>query len=161
VKKLLGILFFIPLIVAAALAFDAYQFLHAPLAGDQKDFELEVKSGATIKSLANQLNSAGYLKRPKWWEAYARYTGEARSIKTGQFALNTSMTPIALLATLQKSQEKQYSFTILEGWNIWQLRAALAQDPVLTHTMQDVPDENVMEFIGAIRTYQYLHRMKR
>lgn len=148
-KKLLGILFFIPLIVVAALAFDAYQFLHAPLNTDQQGFELEVKSGATIKSLANQLNGAGYLKRPKWWEAYARYTGDARTIKTGQFSLNTSITPIALLATLQKSQEKQYSFTVLEGWNIWQLREALAQDPVLTHTMQDVPDENVMAFIGA------------
>ena len=142
-------MFVIPLCVAALLAFDAYQFLHSPLNSTEETFELEVAPGTTIRTLANSLNSEGKLKRPVWWEAYARYTGEARSIKTGEFSLSTTITPIALLGTLQNSQQKQYSLTLLEGWNIWQVREALARNDVLEQTMQSVDDQDVMAFIGA------------
>ena len=114
-----------------------------------ENFELEVKPGTTVRSLANQLNAENKLKRPHWWEAYARYTGEARTIKTGEYSLSTSLTPIALLGTLQKSQQKQHSLTILEGWNIWQVREALAGNEVLEQTITDVSDDDLMAFIGA------------
>lgn len=158
-------MFLIPLCVAGLLAFDAYHFLHSPLGGStsgsptsssaapsnssEQQFELEIKSGVTIRSVANELNSRGLLKRPVWWEAYARYTGKARTIKTGEYNLPSSITPIALLTTLQKSQQKQYSVTLLEGWNIWQVRAALEKVEELEQTLQPVSDDNIMEFIGA------------
>ncbi len=142
-------MFVLPLCVAAVLAFDANQFLHSPLSEPEKNFELEVKPGTTIRSLASSLNKQGLLKRPIWWEAYARYTGEARSIKTGEYSLTSALTPIALLGTLQKSQQKQYSLTLLEGWNIWQVREAVATHEVLEQTMQSVSDDDVMAFIGA------------
>ena len=142
-------MFVLPLVIAGFLAFDAYQFLHSPLLTPEQQFELEVKPGATTRSLARNLNEQGMMKRPLWWEAYARYTGDARSIKTGEYSLSTSLTPIALLGTLQKSQQKQHSLTLLEGWNIWQVREALANHDVLEQTMQSVADEDVMAFIGA------------
>lgn len=152
-KILLLIVFVLPLCVAALLAIDAHQFLNSPLAaskqGNFEQFELEVKPGTTIRSLASTLNADNKLKRPLWWEAYARYSGEARSIKTGEYSLSTSLTPIALLGTLQKSQQKQYSLTLLEGWNIWQVRDALAKHDVLEQTIQSVSDNDLMEFIGA------------
>ena len=120
-KKALVIIFLVlPLCAAALLALDARQFLNSPLvaAEPEQQFELEVKPGTTIRGLARTLNADNKLKRPLWWEAYARYTGEARSIKTGEYSLSTSITPVALLSTLQKSQQKQYSLTLLEGWNI-------------------------------------------
>ncbi len=148
-KIIFAIVFLIPLCIASLLAYDAHQFLHSPLSEPDQAFELEVKSGTTIRTLASALNKDGKLKRPMWWEAYARYTGEARSIKTGEYTLSTSLTPIALLGTLQKSQQKQYSLTLLEGWNIWQVRDALAKHEVLEQTMQSVSDDDVMAFIGA------------
>jgi len=50
---------------------------------------------------------------------------------------------------LQHSQQKQYSLTLLEGWNIWQVRDALQNDPVLEQTLQGVSDEDLMASIGA------------
>lgn len=142
-------MFVLPLCIAALLAVDAHQFLNAPLSEPEENFELEVKPGTTIRSLAATLNAEGKLNRPLWWEAYARYTGEARTIKTGEYSLSTSLTPMALLTTLQKSQQKQYSLTLLEGWNIWQVRDALAQDPILEQTILDVSDNELLAFIGA------------
>ena len=139
----------LPLCAAALLALDAHQFLNSPVSTPEQQFELEVKPGTTIRSLARSLNADDKLARPLWWEAYARYTGEARTIKTGEYSLSTSLTPIALLGTLQTSQQKQYSLTLLEGWNIWQVRDALAKHEVLEQTIESVADENLMEFIGA------------
>ncbi len=139
----------LPLCVAAFLAFDAHRFLHAPLSEPEKTIELEVKPGTTIRTIANSLNKQGMLKRPMWWEAYARYTGEARTIKTGEYTISSLITPITLLGTLQKSQQKQYSLTLLEGWNIWQVRDAVAKNEILEQTVQAVSDNDLMAFIGA------------
>lgn len=138
------------IIVAAALtAFDISRFLSAPLATEERSFELHIQQGDTIRGIAGRLKEAGLLQRPLWWEIFARYNGSARSIKTGEYPLSTSMTPVELLQELQISRQKQFAFTILEGWNIWQLRDALAKNDVLEQTIHDVDDTELLEFIGG------------
>ncbi len=131
------------------MAYDAHSFLNSPLSEEQRSFELEVTSGDTVRGIGKRLAADNLLKRPLWWEAYARYSGAARSIKTGEYPLSSALTPIQVLTELQVSKQRQYSFTVLEGWSIWQLRAAVEANEVLEHTMQDVADDDVMKFIGA------------
>ncbi len=150
-KKFILLVFFIALSAAAFAAYDAHQFLHSPLNDKSQTFELEVKRGQTVRTIASNLATAGLLQRPIWWEFYARYTGLARSIKTGEYTVSTAVSPIALLDELQLGRQKQYAFTILEGWNIWQLREALATDPILIQTLQNVDDADLLESIGATR----------
>ena len=135
--------------VVGLIAYDAYVFLRSPLAGSVQSFELEVKQGDNIRGIANSLAERELLARPLWLELYTRYTGEARQIKTGEYELSTSLTPIALVAEIKKGTQRQYSFTILEGWNIWQLRDALARAPVLVRATKGVKDEDLLDFIGA------------
>jgi len=149
VKKILLFLVFVVLAVAGFAAYDANQFLQSPLAADQHEFELTVKRGDTIRQIAARLSAENRLTRPHWLEAYARYKDIARRIKAGDYTLSSSLTPVQLLVELQSGKQKQFSQTILEGWSIWQLREALAKNEHITHTMQDVADENVMQFIGA------------
>lgn len=134
---------------AAFVALDVLKFLGSPLGEDKRDIELSVRQGDTIRGIADSLSQSGLMPRPLWWELYARYAGLARSIKTGVYPISNSMTPVELLEALQVSREKQYAFTILEGWNIWQLRSAMAQNNVLVQTVQDIKDNNLLEFIGA------------
>ncbi len=124
-------------------------FLRAPLAATEQGFELEVKPGDNIRRISKGLSDRGLLARPLWLELYTRYTGDATQIKTGEYELSTSLTPMALVTEIKKGTQRQYSFTMLEGWNIWQLRDALLNDPVLVQTIQDVSDEDLMAFIGA------------
>lgn len=134
---------------AALVAFDVSRFLSAPLAAEERQFELHIKQGDTIRGIAAKLNQSGLLSRPLWWEMFARYNGSARSIKTGEYPLSSAITPVELLEELQVSKEKQFAFTILEGWNIWQLRSALSQNDILVQTINEVPDDALLEFIGA------------
>jgi len=148
--KKVFLIFFVLLLSAVGWGgFDAHRFLNSPLIEPEKAFELEVKQGDTIRGLASQLSAKGLLERPLWWEIYARYTGQARSIKTGEYPLSSAITPMQLLTSLQAGKQKQYSLTILEGWNIWQLRSAVAADSILVQTMDGVSDADVMKFIGA------------
>jgi len=135
--------------VGGVIAYDANLFMRTPLHSKDQNFELEVKPGDNIQGIAKNLANRGLLQRPLWLELYTRYTGDARQIKTGEYQLSTAMTPVQLVAEIKKGTQKQYAFTILEGWNIWQLRDALARDPVLKATMQGVDDSELMEFIGA------------
>lgn len=135
--------------VAGLIAYDAFVFLRAPMAVSVQSFELEVKPGDNIRGIAGQLAERKLLARPLWLELYTRYTGEARQIKTGEYELSTALTPMELVEEIKKGTQRQYSFTILEGWNIWQLRDALAQDPVLVQATKGVKDEDLLEFIGA------------
>ncbi len=148
-KKTLSILLLLGVCIGGLLAYDGYRFLHEPLNSDNQDFELEVKSGDNIRGIAGRLSQQGILSRPLWLELYTRYTGDARRIKTGEYQLSTSLTPIQFLTEIQKGTQRQYSFTILEGWSIWQLREALAQDAVLESTIEQVDDADLMAFIGA------------
>ena len=86
-----------------------------------QSFELEVKPGDNIRGIAGQLAERKLLARPLWLELYTRYTGEARQIKTGEYELSTALTPMEMVEEIKKGTQRQYSFTILEGWNIWQL----------------------------------------
>jgi UPF0755 protein len=148
-KRIIVLLFVCVVSAAAFAAYDISTFLKSPLTPENKSFELHINQGDTIRGIAGKLSQAGLLSRPLWWELYARYDGSARSIKTGEYPLTTAITPVELLEQLQVSKQKQFAFTILEGWNIWQLREALSANDVLVHTMQGVEDANVMQFIGA------------
>lgn len=135
--------------IVGLVVFDAYTFLRAPLDNKAQNFSLEVSPGDNIRGIAKELAGQGLLDRPLWLELYTRYTGDARRIKTGEYELSTALTPLMLLSEIKKGTQKQFSFTILEGWNIWQLRDALARDAVLVPTIQNVSDDDLMQFIGA------------
>ncbi len=137
---------FLGLVLAAGwAAYDAWQFLNKPVGKGQ--FELLVEPGDTVAGIASDLTSRQLLDKPHWWKLYARYTGAARKIRSGEFVLNGDQSPIELLEALQSGREKQHSFTIIEGWTIWQLREALAADPVIEATLGDADDSELMALL--------------
>ncbi len=141
------VLISLALILAVGWAgYDAWRFLHQPVGSGE--FELLVKPGDTVAGIAGELKQRQLLDKPHWWKLYARYTGAARKIRSGEFVLDGSMNPIQLLAALQSNRgEKQHSFTIIEGWTIWQLREALAADPVIEATLGEADDAELMALL--------------
>ncbi len=132
-------------LVVGWAAYDAWRFLNNPLGGDR--FELLVEPGDTVAGISADLERRQLLDKPHWWKLYARYTGAARKIRSGEFVLDGDLTPIQLLTALQSGREKQHSFTIIEGWTIWQLREALAGDSVIESTLGDASDSELMALL--------------
>lgn len=68
------------------------------------------------------------------WQLLARQLDAAGKLKVGEYALEPGITtPRTLLQAMRAGRTIQYRFTIVEGWNIRQLRAALNAATPLQH----------------------------
>lgn len=139
------LLFLAAALVVGWACWDAWRFLNQPVGTGE--FELLVEPGGTVSGIALELSERQLLAKPHWWKLYARYSGAARKIRSGEFLLDASLTPLQLLEQLQSGREKQHSFTIVEGWTIWQLREAIAQDPIIESTTVGASDAELMALL--------------
>src|SRR3546814_11625539 len=69
-------------------------------------------------------------------------------IQVGEYPLEPGTTPRDLLVRMRDGKVLSYRFTIVEGWNIRQLRAALATARPLRQETADLDDAALMEALG-------------
>ena len=89
----------------------------------------EVPKGATARSIAPALQDAGVIKSADDFVMYLRLSKEGSCIKAGRFKLSPSMDAQTIIKTVcgvPLANDKP--FTIVEGWRIGEIDAALAKD---------------------------------
>lgn len=115
------------IILAAGGAFFAYRqvaaYVNAPTGVTVDTFE--VKHGASMLGVLNELKAVGVVKEPKWVYYWARFN-KLPPLKAGPYAIAAKQTPLELLAMFAEGHVKTESFTIVEGLNRWQVRDLLA-----------------------------------
>ncbi|WP_312320180.1 endolytic transglycosylase MltG [Stenotrophomonas sp.] len=82
------------------------------------------------------------------WQLLARQLDAAGKLKVGEYALDNSLTPRELLTRMRQGRVVQHRVTIVEGWNIRQLRAALKRADPLVHTTDELDDSALMAKLG-------------
>ena len=107
-----------------------------------------VKPGSSVKGIARELNEAGLISQPQFFEWFARSEGLAQRIQAGEYQVRGEMTPRQLLTDMSQGKVIQYPMTIVEGWSFKQLRAFLAQHEALEHTLDGLSDAEVMAKLG-------------
>ena len=146
-NRLIGLL----VIVASLLvgwAWMAYKaFLTTPLTLTESTIYV-VEQGASLTSIARDLEQAGLIANAQHLRWYGRYTGQASKIRAGEYRLTSDLVPDTLLALLVSGRSIDYNLTLLEGWNIRQVRAAVAGHDALTHTLEGVDDAELMTRLG-------------
>ena len=115
--------------------------------GDEA-FVYTVARGATITSVARELEAAGIIESALRLELQARWSGAANRIKAGEYALAPGLTPIGLLDLLVAGTVVQHSFTIIEGWAFRELRRRIAESGVFVQTLDGLSDAEVMARLG-------------
>lgn len=100
----------------------------APDPGATEETLFEVPAGATARGLADELADAGLVKDAWRWEWWLRTGGgDGSCIKAGRHRVAASMDAPALLAALCGAPvPKDEPFTVVEGWRIRDIDAALA-----------------------------------
>ena len=145
------LLLFSVVVVGGALAF-AYaqytQFLQSPLVFEPEKRIFTIEKGWSANRLNSALESEGIVTQSHWLKIYLRLSGEASALQAGEYALESGMTPVALLEQFTEGEVTRYHFTIIEGWNYRQLRSVLASNDELVQTLQDLSDEEIMSAIG-------------
>src|SRR5688500_6848707 len=82
------------------------------------------------------------------WQALAHEMKVVSRLQVGDYTIRHGITPRELLEKLESGQVIHYRFTIVEGWNLRELRAALARDGQMVQTLADTPDAGLLAALG-------------
>lgn len=122
--------------------------MERPLRIGDKAFVYTVPSGATITSVARDLEAADVIESALRLELQARWSGAASRIKAGEYAFESGLTPVGLLDLLVAGTVVQHPFTIVEGWTFRELRRRVAESGVFVHSLRGLSDHKVMAQLG-------------
>ena len=134
-------------LLVGATAYGWANWYPLPLA--QATYAFTVKQGASLRSVARDLTAAGIIPADWVLVGLARGAGVDRAIKAGNYEIASGTTLRTLLAKLTQGDMTQTVFTIVEGWNMRDLRAALKTNPAIKTTLGDLPDSELMQKVGA------------
>ena len=148
---------FIVVLLALAVAavgvwgWQHYQaFQSQPLPGLKPDQVAQVRQGDSFRGVLAHLRAQGITTGADIeWQLLARRLDAAGKLKVGEYALEPGVTtPRSLLQAMRAGRTIQYRFTIVEGWNIRQLRAALNAATPLRHETTQLDDAALMARLG-------------
>ena len=128
------------------------QFLDTP-AVPGGDASFTIDAGTSFGKVAAQLESRGLISNADWLRFYARWSDTAPKIHAGDYLIQGGSTPREILQQFTSGAVRLYSFTIIEGWNRWDLLSALHAEPQLSATLTDEDWPALLEELGAEATH--------
>jgi UPF0755 protein len=135
--------------VATLGAVQINQFLNTPVSTNGAGVDFEIESGSPFGAVAAQLEQQGIIRSSAKLRLYARWTNRASAIQAGEYYIEEGTTPRSLLEKFTSGAVRLYSFTIIEGWNRWDLIKAMHEHPQLSATMTDEDWPALLESLGA------------
>jgi UPF0755 protein len=132
---------------AAAVLVRGWRSLDEPL-NVAAPMRFKVAAGSRFARVAADLAARGVVSQPRAWVLYARAKGLASAIKAGEYEIEPGATPRALLQKLVSGQVLLHSFTVVDGWRVQDLLAALKRNPDITVTLSDSP-QDLMQKLDA------------
>lgn len=136
------------LAIAAVVAWRHYlHFVDTPVSASAPS--VAIAPGDSLKATLRKLREAGVAQGADLeWQLLARQVDAAGKLKVGEYALVPALSPRELLDRMRQGRVIQYRFTIVEGWNFRQLRAALATSTPLQQSIGALDDAALMARLG-------------
>ncbi len=141
------------LVAAAGLMLTAlaaglwWRAVHAPLAlSEQKT--LMVESGASAARVAQSLEQQGMLGDRRLFTSWARFQGQERAIRSGEYLVQPGASTADLLSTLVAGRTVQHPVTLIEGWRMSQVLESLWQNDVVSNTLEGLDEEEILSRLG-------------
>ena len=124
-------------------------FADGPMDGIEAGETVVVEQGDSFAAVLGKLRAAGIRGgHDLEWQLLARRLEAAGRIQVGEYALERGQTPRELLVAMREGDVLDYRFTIVEGWNIRQVRAALARAKPLVQETAGMDDDALMAALG-------------
>lgn len=128
-------------------------FKKLPLKVPEQGQRINIRPGTPFKLVTRSLADNGIIKKPHLLEWSARLQGKAAKIQAGEYQIVHGMLPGEFLDMLVAGKVVQYSFTLVEGWNVRQLLAALKQNPDISQTLMSTDAGQLMHELGLDKTH--------
>jgi len=146
--NLLGALVLLGTFVLAWEWMDLSAFAQSPLNLHDENFTYVILPGKTLKHIARELENEGIIQHARKLVWLARLQGNANHIRVGEYEFKPGTTVEQMLDKVVKGDVKQYTLTLVEGWNFRQMMAAMNADPVLEHKLIGMNQVQIMNTLG-------------
>ena len=103
----------------------AYYFLTAPGPPLLHPVRIFVPQGSALQTVAHNLHTEGLVTNARLFMLWARFRGEDRRIKSGEYLFSRPVSPLDLLQTLTTGDVVRRVVTIPEGLTVAQIAALL------------------------------------
>ena len=104
---------------------------------------IEVSAGSSLSRVTEELNASGYLQYPLLFKLLAKLQGVENAIKTGEYELQTGLSPAHLLAKIVQGDTVQYRVTLLEGWTFKQALEAIWASEKISKNLESLSLEEI------------------
>lgn len=102
---------------------------------------IELPRGTGVGAIAMRLFEAGAIHYPRAFALIARASGRDRALKAGEYALEPSMSPDAILSLLESGKVVLHPVAVPEGLTVHEVLALVASAEVLTGDLPPAPPE--------------------
>ncbi len=147
-KRLLGRLIFLGVILGAGLAAYGYHWLHSPLVIPDEGIRYELTRGESLGHVAADLGAKGVLRHPRGLSLYARLSEQTR-VHAGEYQLKPGLTPLTLLEQLNEGDVVLHQVTLIEGWTFAQALAALQAEEAIVSELEGLTQAEQLERLGV------------
>lgn len=134
-------------LAAATLAWLGQQAIR-PLTLAAPD-SIQILPGDTLAIVVGRLAESGWLEHPLAIRAWARLAGRGDRIIAGEYTFTPGTTVAHLLADFAAGRVRQHAVRVPEGGTFRDVLAALWTSPVLTATLRDRGEADIMTALGA------------
>lgn len=146
---LAGLVMLLVSVGGGVIAVDFFRFLHSPITLDSgSETVFTIDPGTPVLRVAERLADRGLIDRPLYFRATARFTGDARRIKAGEYVIERGMTPYRILGKFVRGDVKEYQFTIIPGWTFDEMLSALRGHEAIEQTLKGLSPEAIMAELG-------------
>ena len=135
--------------VAVLVSWRVERFMDTPLAVPTDGVALTVAPGMSLSRVTAQLIDLELIDDDRWYRLYARVSGDASDVHAGDYTIDPGATPRSLLDKLTRGSVRLYSFTIIEGWNQYDLLRALHASDWIDATLTDEDWPALLSELGA------------
>jgi peptidoglycan lytic transglycosylase G len=109
---------------------------------------VQVEPGAALRSTLMQLQRQGALRHPRWVQLYLRLHRQHPRVQAGLYEIAAHATPREILQQFADGRVLLSSITVVEGWSVAQMRAALDGDAQIAHQTRGLSDAQLMQALG-------------
>lgn len=148
-SRLAGFFILLLIVAATGVTLLANAWYRKPLPLPASPFDFEVRTGASLASVARNLHDAGVIPHASALTLLARATKVDRVIKAGSYEIDAGITLPELLAKLTEGDVTQSMVTIVEGSTFAELKQSLRDNPGIARQVADLPDAELLARLGA------------
>ena len=124
-----------------------------PLDMTQDRVELRIAAGASARGIARQARAAGISVNEHLFIAAARLTDATGHLRAGRYEIARGISHEGLLDKLRRGEVLREKLTIVEGWTVRDLRAALAAHADLRQDSARMSTAELLKAVGASESH--------